>query len=213
MFTGSKMIKNISGIDFEEKPNDEVFVKQLRHGSYGPTVFDQQLLTSYYKDLLNKDQVNVLEIGCGWGRNAQWFKDKININYYGFDTSQTSLRYFNDLQLPKERFYTSLDIDQVILSQKYDLIFSTFVLQHIGFYGGDILDVNGITKSLIPLLNFCGFWFSYELGGGQNSWNVGVWIENCFNNDQYKVKRLDNSKLEGSDKYGLHHLIIVEKIG
>ena len=51
------------------------------------------------------------------------FADMKNVHYYAFDASDTSIQYFNELGFDKERFYVSRQIDEVILSKKYDFIF------------------------------------------------------------------------------------------
>lgn len=100
------------------------------------------------------------------GRNAQFFANKKNIKYYSFDPSNTSLKYFNNLNLDKENFYVSNSIDDTIKEQKYDLIFSCYVLQHVGFLDkkeNEQFDTKAIMNEIIPLLNERGYMFFFEL--------------------------------------------------
>ena len=64
-------IENVSGIPFDEEQGEEK-VKWLRHPGRRPTNFAQNELTKHYKDLMSQE-IKVLEVGCGWGRNAQFF--------------------------------------------------------------------------------------------------------------------------------------------
>ena len=213
-------IKNISGIDYEKNSDDENFSKRIRHTYNEPTNFRQKILVDLYGNLIDKAS-NVLEIGCGWGRNAQYFINEKHINYYSFDPSPTSLMYFKRLNLSSDRFYISHDLDNKITSNKYDLIFSTFVLQHVGFLPGNTLvddntlDSESLTQTLLQNLKVGGFWVSYESRCGQMGWNPDVWLKRIFeNNDNYKILNRDESPLDGSDekREALHRLLVIQKI-
>jgi cyclopropane fatty-acyl-phospholipid synthase-like methyltransferase len=163
-------LENVCGIDFEKDKENEDYVKKLRCPIFDAFDFDHQLVRENIGNLLEKKDIKVLEIGCGWGRNAQYFKNKENAKYYAFDPSETSLLYFSKLQLPKERFYTSQEIDDVILGQKYDFIFSTYVLQHIGWPNPPQNSVVTIIDEILPCFKEDGMMMFFELNQGQNGW-------------------------------------------
>lgn len=206
-------LENISGIDFEKE--DYESFKRICHAYDTPTNFRQKILTDYYGDLIDKAS-NVLEIGCGWGRNAQFFRKENHINYFAFDASSAALKFFDLLKLPKNRFFVSQTINKKILEREYDLIYSTLVLQHIGFKtSNDQIDSEDIANMLLPSLKVGGFWVSYELNVGQNNWNPDLWLYKVFeNNDKYRILNRCMSPLEGSDEDGksLHNLIIVQRV-
>lgn len=181
-------IKNVSKIDFEKNFNDEDFSKKLRHPSFEPTDFSQKIITDEIQDLLEKDNVKILEIGCGWGRNAEYFRNKLNVKYYGFDPSEASKDWFEKQNLPKERFYFSKEVDEEIMSHKYDFIFSTFVLQHVGWPPGKLnekFNVDAIIKCLIPTLKDEGMMMFYELHKGQNDWSPSKLIKFLLEHNFY----------------------------
>lgn len=164
-------LENVSGIPFDECDSDEN-MKKLRHMYETPLDFRQKILTDLYGDLLEKKSLKILEIGFGWGRNAQFFRDMENVKFFGFDPSTTGMEYFKKMGFPEDRFYVSLNIDKKILSQKYDLIFSTYVLQHVGFgTPDDVHDSASIFATVSKLLKKKGLMFFHELHTGQMSWS------------------------------------------
>jgi 2-polyprenyl-3-methyl-5-hydroxy-6-metoxy-1,4-benzoquinol methylase len=197
-------LANVSGIDFESKvgswaSEEDNVVKILRCSSPNPLNFDQKLVKDIIGDLFSNPDVKVLEIGCGWGRNAQYFKDKENVKYYAFDTSPTSLELFSKQDFSKDRFYAALDIDETILSQEYDLIFSTYVLQHIGYPESvEVMNVNQILDKVVPCLKLDGCMFFHELFQGQNKWHPSNLVQH-LNANQFNAVDTGAVKLEGGD--------------
>lgn len=218
-------LKNISPIDFdnesiirpvvnvtlnEHTPNN---VWHLRCEFGTPTDFRQKVLTDLWgEDFINKCE-KVLEIGFGCGRNAQYFVDEPQVKYFGFDSSKVGLKYFKKQNFPENRFYASNDIDEIILSQKYDLIYSTYVFQHIGFYENqEVYDVNRITQVLYPLLKDGGCWMSHEGRTGDNKWSCEKWRYD--NKDLFLGSKLlydEPYELKGSVCGTAHNLTIFRK--
>jgi len=225
-------LKNLGRIDYDNEnyePNryggdkcimnkytpDKVWT--LRSPNPGPTDFRQKILVDNYGDDFIDKVEKVLEIGCGCGRNAQFFINETeHIKYYGFDTSFVGLEYLKKQGFDEDRYYVSTDIDDVILSQKYDLIFNTYVFHHIGFVPEDnkkeYYDSISITKKLFPLLKVGGYWVSHEGFSGDNGWNNKRWFSESFNENSIELKKLvPNAGLEGGpDKH--HDLYIIKKI-
>jgi cyclopropane fatty-acyl-phospholipid synthase-like methyltransferase len=209
-------LANVSGIDFEAKvgswasEQDEV-IKFLRCPNPNPLNFNQKLIKDIIGDLLDKPNIKILEIGCGWGRNAQFFKDMQNVNYFAFDTSPTSLELFRKQGFSEDRFYTSLDIDDTILSQEYDLIFSTYVLQHIGYPDSTAgMNANEILDKVCPTLKSDGCMFFHELWQGQNNWQPFRLIQH-LNTKDFNASTLGSVKLDGGDG-DAHDLICVRSM-
>jgi len=209
-------LRNVSGIDFDKDKHEEA-VFALRHTIKTPLNFRQKIIEEHCGNLIDKAK-NVLEIGCGCGRNAQFFSNKEynteHIKYYGIDTSETSLKYFYNnsyYKLSKDLYYTTKELDETILSIKYDLIFTCYTLQHIGI-NKDVGAYTSIelTEKLLKNLKTNGYWISYEHRIGQNRWNPKEWLEACFHASEYEVKYHDSVFLDGCDK-PKHVLMIVKK--
>lgn len=204
-------IKNVSGIDFEDCRNEE-WIKDLRCPNRDPLDFNQPLIQKHLGDLLQRKNLKVLEIGCGWGRNAQFFKSMDNVDYYAFDASPTSRAYFVKEEFPKDRFYISDSIDERIMSNEYDFIFSTYVLQHIGWPTAEELKQFSalyIIDKLLPQLKTDGVMLFHELRTGQNDWSVETF---CAYLTTKSLNVVDEGAvvLSGGDKDS-HNLIIARK--
>jgi len=221
----SSKLMNISGIpyerdiddSFEKHPEIPNSVLNLRHMHMTPTNFRQPLFTEHYGEKFVDSCKKVLEIGCGTGRNAQFWINETKAKYFAFDTSPTSLKYFEKMGFPKRRYYTSLEMDEMIMKQKYDIIFSTYVLNHIGFSdsGGhdpDAHDSVSITNKLWPTLKEGGYWLSYELHHGQNKWKPDVWYQRAFVEEKKSNELLRTAEdvIEGCEPVR-HNLYIIRK--
>jgi len=221
-----KKLENISGIPYETDVDDEFekhpripnSVWNMRAMPTTSTDFEQVILTGIYGDDFIKGCKKVLEIGCGIGRNAQHFMDKTSAHYYGFDTSETSLKYFREMGFPEDRYYISREMDETILEQEYDFVFSTYVLNHIGFSkdnipDDDIHDSVSIADKLWPTLKKNGYWMSFELHQGQNKWHPDRWHKECFldKNKSHKLLHTAQCKLDGCEPIN-HHLYVIQKI-
>lgn len=210
-----RALANISGIDFEKAGTDDE-VMRLRSTSQTPINFEQKYLTNFYGDLIEQSD-RVLEIGCGCGRNAQYFANKPHIQYFGFDPSPKSLELFwinKFWTINRKDFYVSLTMDEKILSQKYDLIFSSYVFQHIGFLSenAEKHDSISIAQTLWPTLKPGGIWLSYELAMGQNGWNPHLWCKRVFDKKNAKKLHIGPAILKGN-KGPPHDLILFRKRG
>jgi len=220
-------LQNIGHVDFENEKYDKrgerdplankhtpnvIWYMRCRYPT--PTNFRQEILTKHYGDDFIDKSKKVLEIGFGCGRNAQFFINETeHIKYYGIDISEVGLKYFMKQDFPEERYYISLDVDDTILSQEYDLIFSTFTLQHIGFKKDkEVYDCVSLTKKLFPLLKLGGYWISYEGHGGDNGWTPKTWYCQSFNEDEVKLWFKQTCSLEGSSNRTDHELYIIEKL-
>jgi len=211
-----KNLRNISGIDYEWNEDEEVALR--RRMDKAVTDFRQQTLTDVYGNVIDTAS-KVLEIGCGCGRNAQYFNDEKQIQYYGFDSSQLSIDYFKKGSMfwkpDMSKCYVSTTMDETILGQEYDFIFSMFVLNHIGFSTDDsVHDSVSITKKLLPTLKKGGIWMSFELHQGQNAWEPTRWLRESFNPNDIQLMHTNEVTLFGTKGERLnnpHNLVIFRK--
>lgn len=85
------------------------------------------------KDILPNDINNLLEFGCGTGRNFYFLKKYFGetVNYYGCDVSDESLKIAKRL-FPFANFFNNQSLDSIKrYGLKYDLVLITCVLHHI----------------------------------------------------------------------------------
>lgn len=220
-------LKNIGNIDFDNEAIERPTEKGSTLNKYTPNNvwhlrsdiiatpvdFRQEVLNNLWGSNFIDRCEKVLEIGFGCGRNAQFFMNETqHVKYYGFDTSTVGLKYFLAQQFPEDRHYVSCDIDEEILSQKYDLIFSTYVLQHIGFSNNlEIYDSNRMTQILWALLKDGGYWMSHEGRTGDNGWNCDKWLNDNFKNINTNILFRYPYELKGSSSGMAHSLYIIKK--
>jgi hypothetical protein len=227
-----KILKNIGPINFENEGicrvgettdcninkhiPDNVLI--LRNSGNTPTDFKQSVITKYLGENYFDNVKKVLEIGTGWGRNAQWFMQNTpHIKYYGFDSSEVSLKYFRKQEFPQDRYYISSQIDKVILSQKYDFIFSTYTFQHIGFIlrnsNIDIAahDSISIAQELFPTLKVGGIWMGHEAFAGDNAWSTRMWVDTSFELGKITLISVKPCILEGSNACA-HQFYLIQKL-
>lgn len=211
--------------DFEDA------VHSIRHPTFTPINFRQEKLLNFYGDLIDRAK-NVLEIGCGCGRNAQFFGNKKynteNIKYFGFDVSEVALNLFYKNKYwenSKSTHYVASEIDEKILSNKYDLIFSSYVFQHIGIGAPEgFYDSFSISNTLFPKLNENGYIVLFEQITGQNNWNLENYLKFIINNSpsleiemvnpiEINFDYLENNLdiLDGTDGCPLNLIILKKK--
>lgn len=78
---------------------------------------------------------NVLEIGCGVGRNLPIIMEETTAHYYGVDPNDDMTKYFWDIQPDKwkDRVTLCKTFEELPPEIKFDFVMVTFVFQHIGF--------------------------------------------------------------------------------
>jgi SAM-dependent methyltransferase len=146
-----------------------------------PTPFDMKENPAKEKILGAK---NVLEIGCGPGRNFPFFMQKTAAFYTGVDPSEDMLKYFweiHDRQKYQSRTYISTDFDDTVTSKHYDVVISTLVFQHIhyGRHVKGIWDVGDITDQIRKNTGKGTIWFLWEHQG------EGAWINKWLNDNKF----------------------------
>lgn len=69
------------------------------------------------------EDAHLLEVGCGYGRVASWFKNNFkNINYYGLDFSQQCISYCNENYQSENIHFILSNILKYRYANKYDIV-------------------------------------------------------------------------------------------
>ena len=143
----------------------------------------------YNSDILNAK--NVIEIGCGMGRNVQWWMENTKANYYGVDPNKslTDLVLRNDTNFNKvfkdewlSRVHIANSFDDAVKAQKFDVVVSTFVFQHIGYRTINEMNISDITKEIKKQTKEGTVWFLYE-----HEWEE-KWLSRWLNENDFTQK-------------------------
>jgi len=116
-------------VNFDEYSDDYLNLMSKQHAKYGNIEYYSEHKAKITKQITNKNIKNILEFGCGIGRNFPHLqKEFLNSKIYGSDISKESL------EIAKQN---NLDIifieDNQLLEykDKFDLIFIAGVYHHI----------------------------------------------------------------------------------
>lgn len=135
---------------------------------------------------------SILDLGCGTGRNARWVWENTAASYTGLDPNRDMLKFFWELNKDYlyKKPYTVLTPEFSGLTDVYDVVISTFVLQHIFYHDfAGVMNVDDITQSILPRTHKQTVWFLVE-----HDWEQDGWIEKWISNNKFKLYASENSK-------------------
>jgi SAM-dependent methyltransferase len=146
-----------------ETPNHAVHACYLtRDGQFPPTNLD------FDSNPLNNEIPTadiILDFGCGVGRNLPWIMEKTKAKYIGIDPNPSMRQFFWAIQDPKylNRVELYPDIASLPEGMHFDVVLSTFTLQHIGYMTmGDTMDTTDIIKALRAFTTNFTIWIALE---------------------------------------------------
>ena len=115
---------------------------------------------------------SLFEIGFGCGRNAIGIHRDTDIHYHGLEPNETMSKWFWDWNDKKYEKRTSLykDWDEIEDGTKFDVMLSTFVLQHITYKNSDMWNVTDIIKKMKEYAHEDTTWILYEHDGEHEGW-------------------------------------------
>lgn len=115
----------------------------------------------FAKEILNTEnavtQLNVLELGCGFGHTVEWMNDHTGMNVEGITLSPDEVRYANDKGM--KVFigdYHSLDQIPEIQGKEYDAVYALYCLKYSN-------NLDKIFKQVNNVLKIGGKFLSYEI--------------------------------------------------
>jgi len=121
---------------------------------------------------------NLFEIGMGVGRNAIGIHKNTNIHYHGLEPNESMGKWFWEWNDKKYEERTSLytNWDEIEKGTKFDVMLSTFVLQHITYKNPSAWNVSDIVNKMKEYAHEDTTWILYEHDG-----EYGGWIDKMFN--------------------------------
>ena len=108
---------------------------------------------------------NVLEIGCGVGRNLPIIMEETNAHYWSVDPNAPMLSHFWNVQDSKYKDRVTLckDFSELPTDLVFDFVLVTFVFQHIGFRPAyKQMNVVDITEAAMEHTRNGTVWFVLE---------------------------------------------------
>lgn len=146
-----------------------------------------QIFISWFseKELLGEKNDSILEIGCGRAIvYADLFRDK---RYVGYDISKKEIEWCRKNRKNPNHNYIHGDFIEKGINEKFDLVFSHAVIDHVYDINSFIHSMVRASKKWIYITSYRG-WFP-ELKTHKYSWNEN---ETCFFNDisPHEVKKL-----------------------
>lgn len=153
---------------------------------------------------------NILDIGCGVGRNLEWVMTHTKANYVGLEPNPSMRKYFWDIQDKKwkDRVRLCADFTEFDPTVKFDVVECTFVFQHIGDMAPpDVMNAVDITKKIFEYCNPGCVWILYEHDLEQH-W-IEWWQKEC--GIEFSVYKGQYDGIEELTHRGNHHLMIFKK--
>lgn len=83
-------------------------------------------LMQKFGKIRDKSKIKVLDLGCGWGNNLNFLKDK-GFNYYGVDFSKSAINHCNKVH--KNTFCCSLH-NLPFDNNSFDVVIDRMAIQH-----------------------------------------------------------------------------------
>lgn len=150
---------------------------------------------------------NILDIGCGIGRNLSWIMENTQANYIGLEPNASMRQFYWDIQNTKwqNRAQVIPHIDNFPEDIKFDIVVCTFVFQHIGrMTAPDQMNVIDITKEVLKHCKPGCVWIMYE-HDWEDLW-IEDWIREC--NVNLVVYHRDYTGIPELIDRRPHHLMI-----
>ncbi len=137
---------------------------------------------------------NILEIGCGCGRNMPWVMEATEADYHGIDPNKSMMSYFwelNDEKRYGDRVHLYNDWNEIQEGTIFDVVFVVFVFQHLGFRAPeDGMNVVDITREAMKFTRDGTVWWVFEHELEEPGW-VDRWINELGIEPEFHRKDVD----------------------
>ena len=152
---------------------------------------------------------SILDFGCGVGRNLPWIADNTEARYFGVDPNPVMLESFWEVSDTKyeDRVWLAPALDDIPEDTVFDVVVSTFVMQHLGYRSPEgVMNVTDMTQEIMKHTREGTIWFLLEHDREESGWVQRWFDENDIEPDVFIVNYIGQPDLlhRGSDA----HLII-----
>jgi SAM-dependent methyltransferase len=128
---------------------------------------------------------NILEIGCGVGRNVQYLLDNTNSNYIGVDPNREMTKWFWDVvdKNSRVKLLNNLNLDTEI-----DVVLSILTFEHIGYRTpNNIMNIQDITFEIMKYTHPGTIWVLVEHEVEEPGW-IDRWCGDFNINPDVRIK-------------------------
>jgi SAM-dependent methyltransferase len=203
----------VAGIDFDSVDKAKAFTYDTKERNFPSTelIFKENPFT---QDILTAK--NILEIGCGVGRNLPWIMENTKAKYFGVDPNPSMLQYFWEVNPnPEYRSRAKIHTDfSKLKTVQFDVVLCTYVFQHISYRPQPPeMDIDDITQEIFTMTHPGTVFIFIEHDKEEPGW-IERWIESnkilpdVFIRDWTVSGRCSQ---EHQCDRGTHHLIIFKR--
>lgn len=132
---------------------------------------------------------NILDFGCGVGRNLPWIAENTDAIYYGLDPNPVMLEQFwhvTDQKYGNMAFLLK-SFEDVPKDVVFDVVVSTYVFQHIGYRTpDDVMNSTDLTQEIMKHTRKGTIWFLLE-HEQEESWLDRWFTENKIKPDFFEL--------------------------
>ena len=202
----------VAGIDFDSLEKAKAYTYDTQQQTFPSTELTFRE-NPFNTEVLNAK--NILEIGCGVGRNLPWIMKNTKANYVGIDPNESMLSYFWEVN-PTEyknrtNLYTNFDS---IKNIEFDIVICTYVFQHISYRPkSPEMNIDDITQELFKVTNKDSIFIFVEHSKEEEGWIEKWFKSNKIIPDVYIKDWTIKGRCsqEHQCDRGIHDLIIFKK--
>lgn len=207
--SSSNIIAEATKVNKETSDMARSFTYTTRDNGFPPTNLGCAV-NPFTRDILNAK--NILDFGCGVGRNLPWIAENTDAMYYGLDPNRVMIENFwkvTDRKYEKKAVLLA-SFEEIPEGMIFDVVVSTMVMQHLGYRAPDgAMDVTDMTQRIMEHTREGTIWFVYE-HEREEHW-IARWLdENNISPDVFELNYTGMPELlhRGSDS----HLVIWREV-
>lgn len=166
----------VASLDFPNLEMAKAYTYDDSQKTFPPTPLN--FIENPFRDEVMQAQ-NILEVGCGVGRNLPWIIEHTKAKFYGVDPNPSMINYFKELykDKPSDRYEIHSSFES-LPKIKFDVVLFTFVLQHISYRpGNESMHVDHIIQNCFDFSGGNTVFIVIEHDQEEVGW-IEKWIKN-----------------------------------